>query len=37
MYEYKYVKTSLGGLFTSPEHRGVFGEYASKGWKLVQV
>lgn len=37
MYEYKFVKTSLGGLFSSPKHRETINHYASEGWRLVQV
>ncbi|MCS7459420.1 DUF4177 domain-containing protein [Paenibacillus doosanensis] len=37
MYEYKYVETSLGGIFTSAKHRETIDENAKEGWKLVQV
>lgn len=37
MYEYTFIKTSLGGFFTSPKHREVIEEYAIEGWRLVQV
>jgi len=37
MYEYLFVDTSLGGFFTSATHRETIEEYASKGWRLVQV
>ncbi len=37
MYEYKYVETTLGGFFTSPQHREIINEHAAEGWKLVQV
>ncbi|MDF2556264.1 MAG: hypothetical protein K0R71_92 [Bacillales bacterium] len=37
MYEYKFVKTSLGGLFSSPTHRETITYHAAEGWKLTQV
>jgi hypothetical protein len=37
MYEYEYVNTNLGGLFTEATHHNIIDEYAKKGWRLVQV
>lgn len=37
MYQYKYVKATMGGLFTKAKHREVIDKNAKEGWRLVQV
>lgn len=37
MYEYAFVKTSLGGIFSSATHQETIRSYAKEGWRLVQV
>jgi hypothetical protein len=37
MYEYKFVETSLGGLFSPSTYRETINSHAADGWKLVQV
>lgn len=37
MYKYKYVKATLGGLFTQANHHEVIDQHAKEGWKLVQI
>lgn len=37
MYQYKYIKASLGGLFTAANHHEIIDKYAKEGWRLVQV
>lgn len=37
MYEYKFVDTSLGGFFSSSQHREEIESHAKEGWRLVQV
>jgi hypothetical protein len=37
MYEYKYVKATLGGLFIPANHHEIIDKYAKEGWRLVQV
>ena len=37
MYEYIFVDTSLGGLWSEPTHRETIQKYAKEGWRLVQV
>lgn len=37
MYEYKYVKVLLEGLFTTANHHEVINEHARNGWKLIQI
>ncbi|MBP1994418.1 DUF4177 domain-containing protein [Paenibacillus eucommiae] len=37
MYEYKYVETSLGGLFSSSTYEETIDEHAKDGWRLVQI
>ena len=40
MYEYKFVKIDLEGLFTrkpKEDYHRVVEEYAEEGWKLIQI
>lgn len=40
MYEYKIIKINLGGIFNAvpkEEYTKVIAEYASQGWRLVQI
>lgn len=37
MYEYIFVETSLGGIFTEAKHQETITKYAKDGWRLVQV
>ncbi len=37
MYQYKYVKANLGGLFTKANHHETIDKHAKDGWRLVQV
>ncbi|MCQ4922472.1 DUF4177 domain-containing protein [Tissierella carlieri] len=37
MYEYKYVKATLGGLFIAANHHEIIDKYSKEGWRLVQV
>lgn len=37
MYKYKFVRATLGGLFTEANHREIINEHAKEGWRLVQV
>lgn len=37
MYEYKFVETSLGGLFSPSTYKETINSHAADGWKLVQV
>ena len=40
IYEYKFVKVNLGGVFTrkpKEDHHRLIEEYARNGWRLVQV
>ncbi|RKN77051.1 DUF4177 domain-containing protein [Paenibacillus ginsengarvi] len=37
MYEYKYVDTTLGGMFTESMYRQAIDDHAKDGWRLVQV
>lgn len=37
MYEYKFVETSMGGIFTEDNHCEIINEHAKEGWRLVQV
>jgi len=40
MYEYKYVKISLGGIFTSKpnqDYKQVIALHAKDGWRFVQI
>ena len=40
MYEYKFVRVELGGIFTrkpKADHHRLVEEYAKEGWRLVQI
>ncbi len=40
MYEYKFVKVDLKGVFTRKpreDHHRLVDEYAKEGWRLVQI
>jgi hypothetical protein len=37
MYEYIYVEATMGGFFTDDNHQEIINQYASQGWRLVQV
>ncbi|WP_291574072.1 DUF4177 domain-containing protein [Clostridium sp. UBA4548] len=37
MYEYKYVKCSMGGMFTGDNHQEIINEFAKQGWRLIQI
>jgi hypothetical protein len=40
MYEYKFVKISLGGVLTykpKVEYKGIITEQAKEGWRFVQI
>ena len=40
VYEYKFVKVDLEGLFTrrpKMDHHRLIEEYAKEGWRLVQI
>lgn len=37
MYEYKYVKATLGSFFTEANHHEIIDKHAKEGWKLAQV
>lgn len=37
MYEYKFVETSIGGLFSDAMYREAIEEHAKNGWRLVQI
>ncbi len=40
MYEYKYVKLKVKGLFIrklEQDYHAIIAEYAKEGWRLVQI
>ena len=40
VYEYKFVRVDLGGVFTrkpKADHHRLVEEYAKEGWRLVQI
>jgi hypothetical protein len=37
MYQYKFVKATLGGFFTEANHHEIIKQHAEEGWRLVQV
>jgi hypothetical protein len=40
MYEYKYVKIKLGGIFTSKpnqDYKQIIAAHAKEGWRFVQI
>ncbi|MEG0772812.1 DUF4177 domain-containing protein [Clostridium sp.] len=37
MYEYKYVKCAMGGMFTGDNHQEVINENAKLGWRFIQI
>lgn len=37
MYQYKFVKATLGGFFEEANHREIINQHAQEGWRLVQV
>ncbi|WDV46476.1 DUF4177 domain-containing protein [Clostridiaceae bacterium M8S5] len=37
MYEYKFVKASIAGLFSEGNYKQIVHEYAKIGWRLVQI
>jgi hypothetical protein len=37
MYEYIFVETSLGGVWSRPQHQETIQEYDAEGWRFVQV
>ncbi len=37
MYEYKYVKCSMGGFFTGDDHREIIDKHAKEGWRFIQI
>jgi len=40
MYEYKFVRVELGGIWSrkpKQEHHRLVEEYAKEGWRLVQI
>lgn len=37
MYQYKFVKATLGGFFEEENHRDIINQHAQDGWRLVQV
>ena len=40
MYEYKFVKVDLEGIFTrkpKADHHRLIEDYARQGWRLVQI
>lgn len=37
MFEYKYVKCSMGGLFTGDDHQELIDAHAKQGWRFIQI
>lgn len=37
MYQYKYIKASLGGIFKESNHHEIIDKHAKEGWRLVQI
>ncbi|MEW9094045.1 MAG: DUF4177 domain-containing protein [Clostridiaceae bacterium] len=37
MYEYKFINSDVGGLLFDETYEDIIKEYASQGWKLVQI
>ncbi|MCK8060645.1 MULTISPECIES: DUF4177 domain-containing protein [unclassified Fusibacter] len=37
MYQYKYVKTTLGSFFEDANHHEIINSHAKEGWRFVQV
>lgn len=34
MYEYIFVETSLGGVWSRPEYQETIQQYAAEGWRV---
>lgn len=35
MYKYIYVKSKVGGIFSTSNHREIIDEYSKDGWRFV--